>query len=315
MKINSALIGLGHFGKVHYKYLNKLKKINLKKICVKKNLKQKINNKKIEILTKNKKSIIDDKSIKFVDIVTPIENHASDVLKFLNADKDVLCEKPLILNNNQENKIKKIFLNKKNKLTISYPYLFSKSLLKMRNLIQKNNFGKIKFIKIQIMQSGRFNNFDVFTLLGPHAISILSIFINIKKVLFVKKNSYFNDKKSESGIIDCFIDGKFISSIDLSTNYINKFKEKKIIIYCSNGSLICDLNKVSNNLEAFIYFRTKQNSYSVSKITKSFKFTFNEKNNILHVINNAISNKNIDIKNFDLTLIINKFIKQKINYG
>ena len=313
MKVNTALIGFGYFGKIHYKYLNNLKKINLKIICIKKNIGQKSKIKKPIILTTNKKLILNDKKIKFVDIVTPIDTHASEVISFLKSGKKVLCEKPLILDKNEEKKIKNLLKKNKNALKVSYPYLFSKSLNKSKELINNKNFGKIKFIKIQILQPGRFNNYDVFNILGPHAISMLSIFFDTSKIKF-KKNSFLKYKNiCESGIINCFMKNKFISSIDLSTNFINKNKEKKVIIFCENGTIICDLETKKNNIEATVYSRKKENSYFSAILKKTYNYSFDEKNNIKHVIKDVFNNNN-NKNNFLLTLNINKFLKQKINY-
>ncbi len=311
--MNAALIGFGHFGKVHFKYLNKSKRINLKKICVRKNLNVRLNGKKIDIITTDKNLIINDKKIKFIDIVTPIKTHAEEVISYLKAGKKVLCEKPLILKVNEENKIINLLKRNKCSLKISYPYLFSKSLKKSKELINKKNFGSVEFIDIQIFQSGRFTNFDVFTLLGPHAISILSFFFNISEMKF-KKIGYFKNKSiCESGIINCFLKNKFVSNINLSTNYINNKKVKKILIHCTNGTIICDLEAKNKNVEATVYLREKEDTYYKAVISKTINYTFDEKNNIKYVIEDTF-NKDYK-KNFILTQNINKFIKQKIYYG
>ena len=123
-KKNSALIGIGYWGKVHFKYLLKNKSVLLKKIFYRKNFYnlKKFSNIK-NIATKNMRDILNDKFIKYVDIVTPIETHAPLAIKFLKKNKNVLVEKPLIMNKKQEKEITKLIYKKK-KLLVSYPYIY-----------------------------------------------------------------------------------------------------------------------------------------------------------------------------------------------
>ena len=107
------MVGIGYWGKVHFKYLNRNKKVKIKKIYYSKNYKNILKLKIREKSTNNLRDILDDNSISHVDIVTPVETHAPLAIKFLKKNKNVLVEKPLILNKIEEIQIKK--LQKKNK--------------------------------------------------------------------------------------------------------------------------------------------------------------------------------------------------------
>ena len=85
MKIKtSALVGIGYWGKVHLKYLQSTKKVFIKKVFYRKNTSN-LNNSKLkkEALTNKMKLILNDTSINYVDIVTPVQSHAPLVIKFL----------------------------------------------------------------------------------------------------------------------------------------------------------------------------------------------------------------------------------------
>ena len=106
-----ALIGIGYWGKVHYKYLKKAKSTQLDKIyyhSIKPNLIPK------KLLSNNITEIINDRNIDFIDIVTPIKTHSSVLLHFINTKNNILIEKPLLMNQKEENIIQK-FINKKKK--------------------------------------------------------------------------------------------------------------------------------------------------------------------------------------------------------
>ena len=118
------------------------------------------------------------------DVVTPIASHARLAFKFAKKGKKVLVEKPLLMNKAQQREFNQIIKKNKNAITISYPYKFSQSLDLAHKIVKSKSFGNINYITVEINQCGRFMKYGVNHLLGPHAISIISIFYNINKVSF-----------------------------------------------------------------------------------------------------------------------------------
>ncbi len=307
-KKNSALIGIGYWGKVHLKYLLKNKNVFLKKIFYRKNFHnlKKFSNIK-NIATKNMRDILNDKFIKYVDIVTPIETHAPLAIKFLKKNKNVLVEKPLIMNKKQEKEITKLIYKKKN-LLVSYPYIYSNTLKFARNTIKKNKLGNLKYLEINLQQCGRFMKYNVNYLLGPHALSILSIFFDIKKVKFKLHKIINNKGYCETSFISCFKNNKVIATINISLNYANKNSKKIVNLYCSKGTIICDLNEQKNTFTSFKYKRIKKNNYKIAVLNKYLNKKFDENNNMQYVLKNFYSN-NFYGFNFMLTKKINEFLK------
>ena len=97
---------------------------------------------------------------------------------------------------------------------VSYPYEFSKSLLH-KKIINKKILGSIKYISIDTIQCGRFIRRSQL-LLGPQALSILNIFIDLRKLTF--KNDIIKKIKSETSLIS-FLNKKNISVNKLSLNF------------------------------------------------------------------------------------------------
>lgn len=307
-----ALIGIGYWGKVHLKYLKKNKSINISNIYFKKNINIK-NDKKYNKfnLTNDLDTLLDNKSIKYVDIVTPISTHADLAIKFASKGKKVLVEKPLLMNKREKNQFNQI-IKKNNKLiTVSYPYIFSKSLNFANDIIKKKKLGDLKFINVEINQCGRFMQFGVNHLLGPHAISILSIFYNIDQVTFDLKNIIKKNKKNETSIILCKKNNKIVGLLNLSLNYSQIDKKKNVCtIYCEKGTIICDLNDKNKTLIAYKYQRVKKENYTVAKVKKVNQKFFDEKNNMNYVIDNFL-NKYSNKKNLKLTKKINSFLNNE----
>ena len=298
----AALIGIGYWGKVHLKYLQKIKKISINKIYFHKN-KKILNDKSIKLfnLTSKLQDILNDKSISFVDIVTPIDTHADLAIKFLKTGKKVLVEKPLIFKKKEEKILKKY----KNNLIVSYPYLFSKSLNFAKKIITSKSLGKLKFIEINIQQCGRFMKYGVNHLLGPHALSILSVFFDVRDLKIIKYE-IIKKKNIETSIINVFKKQQLVSSINLSLNYASEKNIKIIKIFCGKGTIVCDLNDKDHTIKSSKYIVKAKKNFKVGKIIKHKFSFFDEKNNMKEVIKNFISKKNSN--NFVLTQKINKFL-------
>lgn len=305
--INTSLIGIGYWGKIHLKYLKQINNIFIKSIYFKKN-KEVLKDPQIRKfnLTKDLNKILDDQTIKFVDIVTPIDSHAKLTIKFLKKQKKVLVEKPLLMN--KAEKIEILRLNKhQNLLTVSYPYLFSKSLNYVKKIISSKKIGKLKYIEMNIQQCGRFMKYGVNHLLGPHALSILSIFFNIDKIRFETKNIIKNKNKTETSIILCSIKKKLISTINLSLNYTNTNSKKIFIFYCENGTIICDLNNKKKTVISFLYKRIAKKNFSIAKKIKFRSKFYDENNNMSYVLQNFFKRKKNN-DNQKLTNKINSFL-------
>jgi len=306
-KKNIALIGNGYWGQVHLKYLEKSKKFNLKKIYYRNNKNNVDKNIFLrKILTNNLNSIMYDRTIEYVDIVTPIDSHSGLVDKFLKHKKKILVEKPLIMNKSQE----KLFSKNKKKIKVAYPYLFSSTLQFAKKITNSNKIGKILFVEINFQQLGRFSKDNVQKLLAPHAISILSIFFKIKNIKFKNLNLLMNNFKTETCVIDCILKKKTIAKINLSLNYASKTRKKEINIFCDKGFVRCDLNNKNSYLEAFNIKRDFRKSDYFEKVKSKSIYSrkFNEANNIQKLIDNFLV---YEKHNYDLTKKINDFLKNE----
>ena len=70
--------------------------------------------------------------------------------------------------------------------------------------------GKLNYIEISLQQCGRFMKYDVNVLLAPHAISILSMFYEIKNIKYDMRKIITNKKNVETALIICSLKLGFI---------------------------------------------------------------------------------------------------------
>ncbi len=92
------------------------------------------------------------KEIDAIVILSPTDQHYTHVVKCLQNEIPVICEKALAISSKEINEIQKILLNKKGFLSVIYNYLGYPIIRELRNMIRNEDFGKILHIQIEMPQ-------------------------------------------------------------------------------------------------------------------------------------------------------------------
>ncbi len=127
-EINIGVIGAGLFAKgTLFPILKNVKDINLKGAATAngfsiENIAKKIG---FEYITTDYKKILKDKDINTIIIAAPHNLHSKFIMEALKSNKDVFCEKPLCINEEQLKEIIKIYYSSKNRLMIGFNRRFS----------------------------------------------------------------------------------------------------------------------------------------------------------------------------------------------
>ncbi len=154
MKTKVAIIGAGRMGQRHAEAYKKIKSVELVGFAdnIKKNADILAKKFKTKTLTINE--ILSDDNIKAVNICTPNIDHAKITIKVLNSGKHVLVEKPMAINLiDCDRMIKAAHKNKVN-LMVGQTYRFYPSSIAVKNIIDSNQIGKIKFAQIHMIDPG-----------------------------------------------------------------------------------------------------------------------------------------------------------------
>jgi predicted dehydrogenase len=109
----------------------------------------------LEELIVNEKGKID-----LIIILTPSNQHKEQVIKCIENNIPVICEKSLACDLIEMLEIENKFLKRKNFLAVIYNYLGYPMIRELKSLIQSNNFGKLLHIQIEMPQESfiRVNN-------------------------------------------------------------------------------------------------------------------------------------------------------------
>ena len=307
---NIALIGYGYWGKILYKYLTEMKIFNTKYIYY-----NSLNNLDQQYIIdeygpqfiNSISTIWDDSSINNVIIATPIKTHYKLVLEALSMSKNVFVEKPLTVNLSESITLKEKAKINNCFLMTDYTYTFSESLKFIQQFISKGLVGDIKSIYISFKQFGRFIGYDVYTLLGSHALSILDMFLPLKDCFYESHSKINIDHIVTDGLITFKSkNNSCIGNIDLSL--LSPDKEKKVIIYCDKGTIVYDQY---DDYSVKIYvFSKKVTRFNNIDIKDEYKFAYDEKNNVKYALESfhAILNHN-NKDNIDLAIDIDKILE------
>jgi len=297
-KINISLIGYGYWGQRLYNYLKSNKKFFLKYVCA-------LSLRENKGFTSDINKIWNNKDIQAVIIATPINTHYSLVKKALLCNKNVLCEKPLTLKTKEVLELKRIAEQRNLLLLTEFTYTFSKSLKKAKKIIDSNLIGKIESMELSLKYAGRFLKYDVYWLLSSHLLSILDIFIPLKKLRFSKIDFIKHNGRTETGLI-LFKNKKVSGEMTVSLNYPEK--EMKVIIYGQKGTLV-----YSSMLEPSLKFSCYKKTEGIlgnKLITKEKSYFIDEKNNLKLAVEyfyKALTKQ--DKGNIDRSVLVTKILE------
>ena len=306
-----AIIGLGYWGTI---VTNTLVSMNIfKKIYIydsdydkSKILKKKFGS-KVDYLNLNE--IKKNKQIKNIFLATPPKENFKILNSLIDFNKNILIEKPGLINSNHYKKIKKKLFLKKNKVSFGYIYIYNNYIRYIKKIIKSKELGKIRYINFQRQNFGPIRNkvsaaYD----LATHDISILNFLLN-KKIslkrsinhdILGKKNfdiSYLNLKSGEV-------------KIDINVSWLNPEKIRKIIIIGSKKMLLFD--EMNHNEPLKIY----NNYVNFPKIEKFTKYYFNQSKYIFKGKSKSIKLKETKpLNNEILEFLVNKNNITDINFS
>lgn len=233
--INIVVIGCGYWGKNlirNFYKLGVLYGINDKSQNLTNFFAKKYKVKSIEL-----KDIIKDKSIHGVVIATPPKTHFQFLVKLLPTKKFIFVEKPM-LNSLQEVKIlKNKYKNFTRKIFVGHLLHYHPIVKKIKKILkndeilnissERKNFGKVR------------SHEDVIWSFAPHDISMILSLSDHKPIEVTTNCSYLLQKSiADKAIIGINFDSGLRAHINLS--WLNPYKEQKIVIIGSLGSLIFD---------------------------------------------------------------------------
>ena len=281
-----AIIGLGYWGTIVTNTLVSMK--IFKKIFIYdtdyekvKIIKKKFGNK---VYYLNLDKIKKDRLIKNIFLATPPKINFKLLNLLIDFEKNILIEKPGLINLKQYKKIKDKIVNKKNKISFGYIYIYNNYVRYIKKIIKTKKLGEIRYVNLQRQNFGPIRNkvsavYD----LATHDISILNYLFD-KKILLKRFINHDILGKNNFDISYLNLMSGDIK-IDINVSWLNPEKIRKIIIIGSKKMLVFDEMNSKQPLKIY------DNYVSFPKIKKFTKYYFNHSKYIFKGKSNSIKLK------------------------
>ena len=240
MKKNVAVIGCGWWGKniVRNFYelgaLNTACDLNLNTLS---SIKTKFPAVKI---TSDFDKVLSSNAIKAVAIATPAVTHYTIAKKAILAGKDVFVEKPLAMNTKQAEELVKLAGKKHKILMIGHILQYHPALIKLKEMIEEGNLGKIQYIYSNRLNIGKLRTEEnILWSFAPHDISAILMLLDEQPV----KVSSFGGNYITEGVYDTTLTTlEFKNGIrgHIFVSWLHPYKEQKLIIVGTKAMAVFD---------------------------------------------------------------------------
>ncbi len=230
--INIAIVGYGYWGINLLRNFANTANCTVKKVCDARQERLNVVNKNFPNIstTTDFDSLLADNSIDAIVIATPVFMHYELALKSLKAGKHVLVEKPLTASVAHASELVEIAETKNTVLAVDHTFLFTGSVQKINDLIQKNELGNLQYFDSTRINLGLFQpDVNVIWDLAPHDISILNYLIKEKPVSVVcTGQSHTQNRLENIAYLTVNYQSDFIAHFNCS--WISPLKIRRILI-------------------------------------------------------------------------------------
>ena len=193
-------------------------------------------NKKFKNINNMSEDIFFKKNFDFIYIACPSVLHEKYIIKSLQNNSHVICEKPFIASSNKINSIISLAKKKKKLLFETFMYQYHPSFHYVEKLMKKKTYGKFKYLisSFRCPSVAKKNNRYKKKAGGGFFLDTASYLVSLENALFTKKL-----KKNE------IVSQKIKQKVDLKGNIFINSDNKKRFYFWGEGQ------NYSNNLEIF----------------------------------------------------------------
>ncbi|MEW6096333.1 MAG: Gfo/Idh/MocA family oxidoreductase [bacterium] len=195
--------------------------------------------------------VLGNDEIDAVAISTPAELHYQLTKEALLAGKDVFCEKPLALT--VEEGVELTALSQKNKKILMVGHLleYHPAVLKLKELVDKGELGKINYIYSSRLNLGKIRREEnILWSFAPHDISVILLLLNeMPTEVCAHGGNYLHSQIADITVTNLNFKSGVKSHIFVS--WLHPYKEQKLIVVGDKKMAVFD--DVSNEDKLLLY--------------------------------------------------------------
>jgi len=251
MKKNIAVVGCGYWGKNLVRNFYELN--SLYAICDVDEKRLESFQKKYSDLTftSDFKSLLKNPKVKAIVISTPTVTHYAFSKDALLANKDVFVEKPIALNYKEGDELVSLAKEKDKILMVGHILEYHPAIIKLKELINKGEMGKIKYIYSNRLNLGKFRTEEnILWSFAPHDISvILSLLGEMPKEVSARGGNYLDQDITD--ITVTILDFPSGVKAHIFVSWLHPYKEQKLVVI--GGKKMAVFNDVSETDKLLVY--------------------------------------------------------------
>ncbi|PIQ86820.1 MAG: oxidoreductase [Candidatus Omnitrophica bacterium CG11_big_fil_rev_8_21_14_0_20_45_26] len=240
--INIGVIGCGQWGPNHIRNFSSMEEVRVLMCADLNRDRLKAMKQQFRTIhpTNRFQEILNHPRIQAVVVATPTATHFNLVKAALMANKDVLCEKPLCLDERQAKELIRLAQKKKRILMVGHVFLYNAGIQKLKELIQKKSFGRIYYLHSERTNLGPFRQ-DVNAVwdLAAHDVSIFNYLLNAEPIEVSARGGIYLQKKIEDVAFISLVYPKNIL-VSIHVSWLDPRKVRQITVVGDKHMLMWD---------------------------------------------------------------------------
>jgi UDP-2-acetamido-3-amino-2,3-dideoxy-glucuronate N-acetyltransferase len=185
-------------------------------------------------------SVLSDSSIDAVALATPAVTHYELAKKALEVGKDVFVEKPLAIDVKEGERLVQIAKERGRVLMVGHILRYHPAILKLQDLIQKGELGKINYLYSNRLNIGKIRTEEnILWSFAPHDISVMLALLNeMPAQVACQGGGYLNHDVSDVTLSHF----NFASGVQahIFVSWLHPVKEQKLVVVGSEKMAVFD---------------------------------------------------------------------------
>lgn len=230
--IELAVIGYGHWGPNHVRVFNSLPGSRVRAVVD-------LDEKRLRSVSeahpeirceRDYRRVLEDHALDAVIVATPVSSHYEIVRESILAGKHVLCEKPLCKNSEQAEEVLGLARAKGRALMIGNVFLFNPGILKLKELVDTGELGKLQYLSASRTNLGVFcTDVNVVYDLATHDISIFNWLLGSEpEVVSATGASFVRSNIEDVAFVSMKYPGNVLANIHIS--WLDPKKVRRITV-------------------------------------------------------------------------------------
>src|ERR1700738_3849180 len=184
--------------------------------------------------------VLSDSSLTAVALATPAVTHYELAKAALTAGKDVFVEKPLAIDLIQGKKLVKLATNKNRILMVGHILRYPPAILKLRQLIQNGDLGKIDYLYSNRLNIGKIRTEEnILWSFAPHDISVMLSLLNEMPTRVTCQGAAYLNRDIPDVTLSHF---EFPSGVHahIFVSWLHPIKEQRLVVIGSEKMAVFD---------------------------------------------------------------------------